>query len=127
MSDFNQKSYEEISKQIDQLGKILMEKQEEIERKQKDIQAYQECNERLTKLVRLVVVGFLIIFLTLFGILGYTISEYKNLESSVNTTTETTRQEFQTDGNGVIINGNGNSGDINGGKWFYYKKGVRTI
>lgn len=116
MSDFNQKSYEEISKQIDQLGKILMEKQEEIERKQKDIQAYQECNERLTKLVRLVVVGFLIIFLTLFGILGYTISEYKDLESSVNTTTETTRQEFQTDGNGVIINGNGNSGDINGGK-----------
>lgn len=109
-------SMEKLAEQIEQLGNVLKAKQEEIDRKQRDIEAYKECNEKLTKLIKIVVVSFLVVMLSLFGVLGYTVSQYKDLKSDVNTTTETTRQEFQTQDGGVIINGNNNSGDVNDGK-----------
>ena len=108
--------YEKISEQLETLGKVLSEKQKEIDEKTKDVKAYKECNEKLVKLIKLVVGGFLIVVICLFMTLGYTISQYKSLESSVNTTTETKRQEFQTEDGGVIINGSNNSGDVNGGQ-----------
>lgn len=103
----------DLAAKLDECIKTITEKQEQINRKTKDIKAYKECNEKLIKLVKLIVFSSLVIFVALLVTLGYTVSQYKDLKNSVYTTTETTRQEFQTQDGGLIINGDGNSGSVN--------------
>lgn len=103
---------DKLAENIELLGQHLKNKQDELDKKTKDIEAYKEFNEKLTKLIKLVVFGFLAVLISIVLLLGYTISEYKNLEGSTTTTTKTKRQEFNTDNGGVIINGDGNTSDV---------------
>lgn len=104
-----------LEEKLDKLGEILLKKQEEIDRKTKDIKAYRECNEKLIKLVKYVVLSCVVVFISLMLLVGYTVSQYRDLQSTVNTTSEVQRTEFSTENGGVIINGNNNSGDVNDG------------
>lgn len=103
---------EEIIARLEALTKILKSKQQEIDKKTKDAEAYKLNNEKLTKIVKYVVAGFVIMFLSALLLIGYTIHKYYQYESNTITTTEHRMKEFNTDGGGVIINESEDVSDI---------------
>lgn len=102
----------DVLEKIEQLTQILSSKQQEIEKKTKDAEAYKISNDKLTKIVKYVVTGFLIMFLSAMLLLGYTVHKYYQHESQTITTTEEHVREFNTDNGGVIINESGDVSDV---------------
>lgn len=106
---------EEIVAKMEQLTQILNAKQQEIDKKTKDAEAYKLNFDKLTRIVRCIVVCFLVMFLSAVLLVGYAIHKYSQYESNTVTTTQEHVKEFSTDGGGVIINESEDVSDVANG------------
>lgn len=88
----------------------LSARQELLDKKTRDAEAWKEINGRIMKLLKLIIVSFAAVLVCISIVIGFVVISVTNqaFDSRMRTTSETISEEMNAGDNGVIITGDNN-------------------